>query len=59
MIFAESSGNKDSVKVNTDETRDVSLHGINRRWINQFPTSGREKPENNGLKPWKIKKMVR
>ena len=41
MIMAESSGNKDSIKVNDDETIDVSLHGINERWINQFPTSGR------------------
>ena len=47
MIFAESSGNKDSVKVNTDETIDVSLHGINERWINQFPTSGKKDPKNN------------
>ena len=56
MIFAESSGNKDSVKVNDDETIDVSKHGINERWINQFPTSGREKPENNGIEPWRKQK---
>ena len=31
MIQEESSGNKDSVNVNTDGTIDVSLHGINER----------------------------
>ena len=34
MIMEESSGNKDSVNVNDDETRDVSKHGINELWIN-------------------------
>jgi len=52
MIMEESSGDKDSVNINNDGTLDVSKHGLNELWINQFPTSGKEDPEHNGIKPW-------